>query len=69
MLIYGPIVDTSSVLYGMGAMNARAFGAVYLAGVPFNFVHAVSTALFLFFLADPMGKKLARILRKYGIAG
>ena len=69
MLIYGPIVDTSSVLYGMGAMNARAFGAVYLAGVPFNFVHAVSTALFLFFLANPMGKKLARILRKYGIAG
>lgn len=69
MLVYGPIVDTSSVLYNMGSMNLQAFAAIYLAGVPFNFAHAVSTAAFLALLANSMGNKIARIQRKYGLSG
>lgn len=67
MFVYGPIVDTSSVLTNMGIMNPHAFAAIYLAGVPFNFIHAASTVFFLFLLVNPMGKKLARIQRKYGL--
>ena len=44
-----------------------AAAAVYGAAVPFNLVHAASSAVFLYFLAEPMGQKLERIKLKYGL--
>lgn len=60
-------MDTSSVFMYAGSFNWKALLAVYASGVPFNIVHGISTVIFLFFLAKPMGQKLDRIKKKYGI--
>ena len=39
----------------------------YVMGMPFDFIHAVSTVFFLFFAAEPMLEKLERIKIKYGL--
>ena len=41
--------------------------AAYAAGVWFDIVHSVSTALFLLLLAKPWGKLLGRVKVKYGL--
>lgn len=66
-LVYGPIVDSCSVLTMLTDINAAAAMSVYATGAPFNLLYAVSTALFLFFLAKPMNEKLERLRIKYGI--
>ena len=39
----------------------------YITGVPADAVHALSTALFLWFLSEPMLEKLDRVKVKYGL--
>jgi energy-coupling factor transport system substrate-specific component len=36
-------------------------------GLPFDLIHAGSTALFLWLIAGPMTEKLQRMKRKYGL--
>lgn len=66
-VIYGFIMDTSSVLQFSEGLSGTLLWSSYLTGIPFNFVHGVSTIVFLYVLADPMEKKLNRIKKKYGI--
>lgn len=66
-LIYGLIMDASSVFTYVGNFDWKSLAAVIISGAPFNFVHGISTIVFLFFLAKPMGQKLDRIKKKYGI--
>lgn len=65
--IYGFIVDLSSVLTMVTDFTFSSVLAVYLAGVPFNAVFAISTTIFLFIFGEPFIKKLNRINLKYGI--
>lgn len=67
LLIYGFLLDTSTVTMYSSEFTWDAFRAVYISGFPFNVIHAVSTIVFLFFLADPINRKLDRIKKKYGI--
>lgn len=67
LVIYGVLMDTSSVTMFLGNFNWKAFLAVYVSGFPFNVLHGISTVVFLFFLAKPMERKLERIKKKYGI--
>lgn len=39
----------------------------YISGFWFDMVHAISTVVFLFFIANPMIEKLDRIKTKYGL--
>lgn len=41
--------------------------AVLVTAAPFTLIYGVSNAVFLVFLKDPIGKRLARIKKKYGI--
>ena len=66
-VIYGFIMDTSSVLQFSEGLSGTLLWSTYLTGIPFNFVHGVSTIIFLYVLAEPMEKKLNRIKKKYGI--
>lgn len=66
-VIYGFIMDTSSLVTFAGDFQWKTVLGIYAAGLPFNFVHGISTVVFLFFLAKPMGMKLERIKKKYGI--
>ena len=65
--VYGPIVDSCSVLTMLTDFSAGSVFSVYAAGAPFNLLYAASTALFLFLLEKPMNDKLERLRIKYGI--
>lgn len=67
LVVYGLLVDTASALFAVGSFSPEAVLGVYLAGLPFNAVHAASTVVFLYVLALPLGRKLERIQRKYGM--
>lgn len=67
MLIVGPLLDTCTVFTMSSMINTSAIGTVYLAGLPFNAVHAASVMLTLFLLTKPMMEKLTRIKIKYGM--
>lgn len=67
MLIVGPLLDTCTVFTMSSMINTASVGTVYLAGLPFNAVHAVAVMLTLFFLTKPMMEKLTRIKIKYGM--
>lgn len=60
-------MDTSSVVVFGTGFTREALLAMYVSGLPFNIVHAISTMVFLLFLAEPMDRKLERIKKKYGI--
>jgi len=66
-LIYGTIMNLSSVLMYQTNPTLTVFLAYMAQGIPFDLIHAASTAVFLAVLARPMLEKLDRIRVKYGI--
>lgn len=66
-VIYGFLMDTSTVLTYTSKFDWKSFLAVYVSGFPFNVIHGVSTVVFLYFLERPMERKINRIKMKYGI--
>jgi energy-coupling factor transport system substrate-specific component len=66
-IIYGLLVDTSSVLLFTQNLNWRSAWPIYVAGVPFNAIHAGSTALFLALFGPMLADALTRVRKKYGI--
>ena len=66
-IIYGGIMNPSTVIMSQGKLNFAMIKAAYISGVPFDLVHAASTAFFLWFISEPMIDKLDRIKVKYGL--
>ncbi len=66
-IIYGGIMNPVSVILGQPNPTAEMFITAYATGFMFDIVHSLATAVFLFFIAKPMGEKLSRIKKKYGI--
>ena len=66
-VVYGGLMNLYSVLTLTTAVTKESVVATYLAGIPFDLVHAGSTALFLFLIGKPMVKKINRIRVKYGL--
>lgn len=67
VLIYGVIMNLSSVVLSQGRLNAAMIKTVLLTGLPFDLIHATATAVFLWFLSTPMMEKLRRVKQKYGL--
>lgn len=67
MLIVGPLLDTCTLFTMMSMVDTSSALAIYMAGVPFNAVHAAVVMLTLFLLTKPMMEKLTRIKVKYGM--
>lgn len=67
MLVVGPLLDTCALFTMTAVLSLPGAGAVYLAGLPVNAVHALATVLTLFFFSRPMFEKLDRIKLKYGM--
>lgn len=65
--IYGIIVDSCSVLMMTTDYSLKTVLGIYASGVPFNLIHAVITAVILFFINKPMTVKFTRLRIKYGI--
>lgn len=66
-VVYGLIMDTSTVFMYMDEPTVEAFVATYSTGLIFNMIHGVSTVVFLLLLAKPFFAKLNRIKMKYGM--
>ncbi len=68
IVIYGGIINPSSALiWGNEALNWNIIISYYVAGFPMDCIHAIATAIFLWFISDSMLEKLDRIKMKYGL--
>lgn len=67
-MIYGALMNPSSVLMYQSHPTAEMFLAAYLQGIPFDMVHGLATVIFLAVISQPMLEKLDRIKIKYGLA-
>lgn len=68
-VVYGLIVDLSSVLMMTTEFSIKQIAAIYASGVPFNISHGITTGIVLLFLGKPMADKTERIKTKYGLYG
>lgn len=66
-LIYGGIMNLSSVLQVQARPTAKMIAAAYISGAPLDVIHAVSTAFFLCIMSGPFIEKLERVKTKYGL--
>lgn len=62
---YGLIMDTATVFMITDKPKVATFIATYSAGIVFNLIHGGSTFIFLYLMANPLSKKIKRILVKY----
>lgn len=68
-LVYGFIVDSSTVLTVSSFNDWTSAVAIYSSGIIFNLIHGVTTAVFCALLLNPCAKKIERIRLKYGLFG
>ena len=66
LLICGGIVNLGSLLITTGTVTLPSLAAAYLAGLPMDAVHAVSTFVFLLLISQLVLQILERICAKYG---
>lgn len=67
VVIYGLLMDTCTALSVLEGLSWEGILACYAAGVPVNVTHGMATVLFLALAAQPLGKKIRRIRKKYGM--
>ncbi len=67
ILIYGGVMNFSSLVLSHVPITTETVIAYYAQGLPYDIVHAFSTTVFLFFFALPMLEKLDRVKTKYGL--
>ena len=65
--VYGGIMNFSSLVLSHLEINTATVITFYAQGLPYDIIHAFSTAAFLFFLSEPMLEKLERMKTKYGL--
>ncbi len=66
-LIYGAIMNFSSVMVFQAEFSFQALLTSYALGFPFDLILAVATFIFLYILGEPMLEKIERIKIKYGL--
>jgi len=68
LVLYGGFMNTASVLMlSNQQFNLKTVIAFMISGFPMDLVHAIATAVFLWFGSEPMLEKLDRIKIKYGL--
>lgn len=66
-LVYGGIMNFASIMMFTNKLSQDLMIKTYLAGIPYDTVHASATFFFLYFISTPMIEKLDRIRLKYGM--
>ena len=66
-LIYGGILNPTSVLMFQGTPTLKMILTTYITGLAADSIHAASTVFFLWFLSETMLEKLDRVKVKYGL--
>ena len=67
LVIYGGIMNPASVIMQQVKITPQMILSSYIMGIPFDLIHALSTAFFLWFISEPMLDKLERLKIKYGL--
>lgn len=68
LIVYGGIMNPSSVIMSQNKLTLGMLLSSYAAGFPFDLIHSVSTAVFLWLISAPMIEKLERIKLKHGFS-
>ncbi len=66
-IIYGGIMNPASIIMWQNKINWDMIASAYIMGIPFDLIHALGTAGFLWFISETMIDKLERIRVKYGL--
>lgn len=66
-VVYGGIMNISTVFMVQAKPDFKMLAAALIWGIPYDLVHALATAFFLWIAAEPMLDKLERIKIKYGL--
>ena len=66
-IIYGIILDTWSIAGFVSAQSVKSVLTVYISGIPFTLIHAISSVIFIFVLYNPWCRIIKRIKDKYSI--
>ena len=66
-IIYGGIMNPASVIMWQNKITMEMVLSAFIMGVPFDLIHALGTAFFLWLISEPMIDKLERIKVKYGL--
>ena len=66
-IIFSLLMDGWTVLWAEGTFSASRYLAFVVSALPVTAIYAVSNVLFLLVLAEPIGGKLDRVIKKYGI--
>lgn len=67
LLIYGGVMNPASVLMMTTEPTWDMIATSFVLGFPIDLIHAMSTAVFLWFISEPMIEKLERVKTKYGV--
>ena len=67
IVIYGGIMNFYSAVTAHQALNSAMLFTFYITGFPMDLIHAISTAVFLYFGAEPIFEKTDRIKTKYSL--
>ncbi len=65
--IYGLILNFASLILWQNSPTFDMFIMSCVSALPFDLVHAISTAFFLWFASEPVIEKLERVKKKYGL--
>lgn len=71
-IVYGGIMNLSSALLSMNGASGKGISLeglriLYVTGVPYDFFHALTAAICVYFIGGNIIRKLERIKIKYGI--
>ena len=66
-ILFSAIMDVWTTLWADGTFNLTRYLAACISAIPFTIEYAVSNVIFLLLLAKPIGEKLDRMKRKYGL--
>lgn len=67
LILYGGIMNISSVLTYTTDINLQTVAAYIISGIPFDLIHAVSTVIFILIIGDALLKKCCRLRVKFGL--
>ena len=71
-IVYGGIMNMASLVTASGMPGSEPISlaglkTIYISGLPYDLMHALTAALSVFIIGEPMIQKLERIKIKYGI--
>lgn len=68
VILYGGIMNMATMFYTVGfSISFKSLQALYISGLPYDLSHAALASVCMFFIGNPMIKKIERIKVKYGI--